>query len=550
MATLSEIAKQNSGTQTGGTQTTVQAPRQKDNSGTLGVPAKSARPTNEEREQVILMQTIASALGVAMSSNRDDIANKLKIPVEEVNKIAAIVTDTGGKKTFDGIWGDKTVKAMASLKKLSDTLGTKPINPGKNYKQVHPDNVITEAKANIDGIVDIMKNLGLKESIPQDIDVRPDFYDIIPSVLSPSNVRAIIDDGIAVMPTDLDNIWKFWDFIKGQGISIFKKEDPAKMAADILNNTIVRLAQELKADKYVDESLSPSDFDTAVEWFTRRARWVYQNVSQMYSSQEMRIVDGKEVPAATKRDFDAVKEYKDAMERVYENWQAQKRRIFESKDPAKSELNRNDLRMWPVGKVPVSPGLANEVETDKQTDNNSDTKKTAPEDVANPYRAKSPSPVDSSGVEYEPAKAIVDKIPEGPLDTVIDLSELYPFIQREKYARDWLMKNFARDDISLSDFRRLYPQLLVDSYRMNPNQNVRDFASKAPVALQRILNDAYNTWRAQASLKLHSMPENMRRTYIGIMDRQRNLLQSWIGVLSRLRSDVDRWRPVAKQWEL
>src|SRR5690606_32941076 len=127
---------------------------------------------------------------------------KMNVDVSEVERISGVIGDTGGRQTFDGLWGNKTIQELREIGINADKFKTSKINLGKHYKEVkNPENLIIAAKSNVDAVAELMRRFGLGSSIPDAAGVRPEYYDVVPSNLNRGNLGARIssgEDGVAI----------------------------------------------------------------------------------------------------------------------------------------------------------------------------------------------------------------------------------------------------------------------------------------------------------------------------------------------------------------
>jgi len=212
----------------------------------------SGRPSSDEKQQVIRMQTIMSAFATAISQDKAAIAERFGIDDGEIERISGAISDTGGQQTFDGLWGPKTIAGLSEVARLSKAMGTMQVNPGKHYKEVkNPENIISAAKSNIDAIAELMRQIGLARAVPAEAGARPEYYDVIQETLNRGNLGSRVsqgEDGVAVRPSHLDNIWSFYRLLKNDIYA-----DLSILSEAAVNNDIEKLAQQVRDASIVKE---------------------------------------------------------------------------------------------------------------------------------------------------------------------------------------------------------------------------------------------------------------------------------------------------------
>jgi len=557
----------------------------------------SGRPTEDEKQQVIRMQSIMMALANAMDVNKEALAGKFDVKPEDMARISGVIQDTGGSvsKALDGIWGNKTVRALGEIAKLAKAAGTAAVNPGKNYKQVNPENVIDLAKGNVDAIAELMRQVGLGGAVPGDAGARPEFYDVVPKVLTGQNVRDKSSDGFAVRPSYLDNIWKFYDFVytmRADLSSLASKEDfmLQKLAEQINDASIYKLAQVPMSSRERRQRpatvtgpdaprgrgggpgpMATQQGGAGRAWGNsmRTMRPAGEPAAETAPAEEEAKVESPKVTGGvTFEMFDKVI-----------SWFAQRSNDmyrFTQQAYSSGETKMND-----EGEV-VPVVTMEEVASAKAYDD-------AVSKIAAQWRAqrakllgdRDPSTTlvergqlrqrkldrgdfdDEGGRGYGRSRdgrgrdsegrlsggrdgfTITDDdgrkwTLRGPLDTSIDLSRLRRNIPSSRYW-SWLQQNADGLEFNIDHIRTSGSPDRLARRRLNEEIGKGKFAEGLTKSLDEIIDDLYQGWRRAVNSVMDDAPEPLRRQIAREKSRQANLNEDWGNVLARRNQEARRY---------
>lgn len=507
-------------------------------SGGSGVAKTSGRPTQEEKQHVIAMQSIMMALGNAMNTNRKEMAERLGISEQSAVNIAAKIQDTGGSasKALDGIWGNKTIGALTEIAKLANTLGTAKINSGKNYKEVSPDNIINIAKANVDAIAELMRAVGLGSAVPKDVGARPGAYDVVPDTISSDNIREYPSTGTAVQPSSFDNIHAFFNLAQmllnadqlPQASAAGEKLSLEKIAEIIKSSNIVKLAQVVPEKVVLEEQpvkqkptgMTVAKLDAALNWFNRRANDV------LYKAQLATTVGDGGSQAAVKH----AEDYKAAVNNLMRVWQAQRPYILNDRDPEDVSVSASDLKHIK--------------DIDKYKELQEQRAKQKEQTGLARERGSDDKPV-----EKRTATDILSKFPNGPLGKVINLSSMLEYLPSDASSA-WFQQHVRRAEFDYSALRSSNlgsPKSLVRLYKSRDSQiPAKRFAIQLVDNLYTVIQNIYEVWSIAAERVIDSgaYDEGEAVKMQNIIDSQRRMQNQWLSLLSYKANQADRWNPV------
>ena len=530
-----------------------------------GAPAKD-RP---EKQQVIRMQTIMSALATAMSQNKAAMADRFGVDEAGIERISGAIGDTGGRQTFDGLWGPKTIAGLNEIAAIAEKMGTSKVNPGKHYREVkNPENIIAAAKANVDAIAELMRQVGLKGAIPGDVGARPEYYDVVPEVLNRGNLGSRVnrgEAGVAVRPSHLDTIWAFYRLLNKDiyaDLAILSEasyeSDLEKYAEQIKNSTVVREFQVKVAQVSEDEALNQrgdanlqeraqddgfdealdkamkdqeatrgykgqaseavtvAKFDAVLKWFVKRTNMMYRAFEDdYYSGATTQDADGKVVPLATKQDVENAKSYYDAIVNLADTWDVQRGKFLEEgQDPKEAVVDPSKLQMY------------RDLNRRRGQGQRGGQGGRGGDEQGRTRRYEGGSGGGSEGF------SLVRNYPNGPIQRHMKLQDMSGDIPMSD-AVNWLRENAHNLSIERESFRTGSPSIINRKYNRT-GKNPRGFVITLVEKIGDVLSDIYKAWQAEIS----RMPSDEARR---LDDKQMRQLDDWHRALEAAMYKARDW---------
>lgn len=388
---------------------------------------KEARPTEEERQKVSLMQKNINDFAIALHQAPEKVAEKIggnpesELQITYLQAKASIIGDTGRNK-FDGMWGQKTQDSLRLIAQIFQQAEiTIPEFLSKNsFRQADPEEVISKSDKNTSIISSGMKELGLSAFVknpPKGQEVKFEYYDAIPQTLTRENITSVDSGKNYIYKDDLSSLTKFYDLLTGTETLAQINE---RVASGIVDEKLIKAAQEIidpwanKEEKAAETGgISQAQMDAALKWMYQRANF---RLSQAFN----------ETPPNPEK-IKKAKEYRNAISGLIAEWNNKKGR-FESNEA----ITREKL---------IDEG-ATRVKKDERSQG----------DTAERTRGESAEGFD---VTRQKIKKIVQKAPFASRIDVTDMMYNWDFGGIDV---GWYENNVLVPVLSISEFRRMPPQ--------------------------------------------------------------------------------------------
>lgn len=216
----------------------------------------SGRPTQEEKQTVILMQQLMSDLAKGIIAERDAISMLAKLPAQNLTSLANVMADTGGAQTFDGKWGSKTNNGLQAINKFMEALNVKDqLDTGHDFRSTQPEIIIDSAKKNTNKIINLANQLKLTQHMRK-----------VETAEKPGKPEVIIlDQDTGITLNDVQSLPAFYNYLE--------TVSPNKSAKR--NDDVVKFAQEIVdpwEKKPAIGTISVAQFDNALRSFYNNAR--------------------------------------------------------------------------------------------------------------------------------------------------------------------------------------------------------------------------------------------------------------------------------------
>lgn len=470
----------------------------------------SGRPTEEERQQVGLMQNILADFAKAVSQEKATLTQALssdrigatKTSEVDLQNWAGAMSDTGGVKTFDGKWGGKTRKGLdiinvvAQRARNTSKYKGPSVEVDKDWLKNPANEIIEAAKKNAQIISTLMGGLGLGKYVSPEVKKQTgttsvdDIYDTIPNQISKENM--LVAGELPVRPVDLSSLPAFFTYIEGLNIvaTANKKtiNELVKLAEIIKESNLIKTAQ-LRANPY-EETAKPAKGMT-VGQFEYALKWMFQRAYRQYLSAQ-RPEAGKSVDQS---EVKKKAEYANRVRALYQQF-----RDWRGERKVTDFITFYDFDGAEAGSA---------------------------------YRKSQPDQ-DYDGVSAVPSgeDKVVKALKNPPFKDMINITELSRKwrTQGSEYYADVLASGWLNlEQLRGADPARLWMQLIGGKYSPAPGRLAAMLEQ-----MQKDLTDIFSNWQRDLG-KLRNHPRVQE-----VISQQNDMLEDWLRALQWVKRTAQR----------
>lgn len=509
------------------------------------VAAPAGRPTDEERQQVSMMQRLMSDFAVGLSTEKERLAPEMQeTNPQELAAFAGKISDTGAgtANKFDGMWGPKTIAGLDTINVVLNRASSErtrnrkfePVDVGGHYKKLEPQDVIAKAKSNTNKIVNAMGTLGLSKYVKTEVPGRVDLktLDTVQRSLNPANVRTFDQGELPVREFNLSSLINFYNYLYSNDMTA-TLEAPRR-ASEIIDERLLSIAQIIRESPYGGgeveapakegfPTISGKEFDTAIRWFHQRAYLMFNRAQSQFRTRE---------------DIAPAQQYVRLMDNLTEQWRRIRHHFYDEKTGQWQDITLDNL----IEKGGTRPGVG-------RRPSGVDTERPSEQEGVGIAAPSAGKPGADANRELQD---LLDNAPLGPMIDVYYLADRFGGGETDS---EWYRTHSAIRDLSYRDFSGTYPAVFwrsvmnADQYeefkarKVHPGKFVNDFLAR----LGRDINIAYNDWRRRVSGYQRHASERLRNVVNNKVREQSRWKEEWLREIDRMDRANKRWIPRSTQ---